>query len=1375
MPQQRIRLFASCALAILAAALIGILLTSGASLTPASASAQDQLWQELPSDTLDALSASRQSNQQFWSAPRQYRAFQLNEAALARLLADAPKDFTEAAKDLRNEIPLPMPDGSFARFHFVESQIMAPELAAQFPEIKTYRGWSVDDPSVTMRFARTSLGFYAITLSSEGAAYVAPLFRDDTRAHASYFMRDAGGEAFACEVGSRLRAPGRQERRALRQSERQSATAANGATLRTFRLAVGATAEYTGFFGGTVAGAMTGIVTTVNNVAAIYRAELAVNFTLVGTAIFTNPMTDPYTSGATSQLLDENQARLDMDIGGNNYDIGHVFDMSNAGGLALLGVVCDNGDEGRGASTRTVPTGAAFDLLVAHEVGHQFGAEHTFNGTMGNGTPVGSCNNFRNDDTAYEPGSGSTIMAYPGLCASDNIQNFRDPYFHGMSLAAMADYIDNHGGCATTSSNNNTPPSVTPPFPPLGYYIIPGRTPFALTASATDAEDANLSYCWEEIDRGSPGAPTNDRGDNPLFRSWLSTPNPTRTFPQMSDVLSGVTTPGETLPTTNRLMTFIVTVRDNHSPGGGFGQGLVQLNVDGSSGPFAVTQPAAGDQALEGRVFTATWDVAGTNLRPVNTANVRILLSTDDGQNFKETLAASTPNDGSFTFIVPRANTQMARIKIEAIDNVFFNISPAFTIIPAPTITATGSLTVTQGGPSVTARVATVEDGRDASGSLAVTASNLPTGVTLSLANNNGAVSATATAQCVSQLGVRPITLRVTNSAGLNATTTFNLDVDPNLAPALGNYSNESVTAGQSVSVSPSTPPADSSGNLGNITVRTTTPPMQDANLTVNQTTGVVTMSTARLTQPRIYEMEVEASDGCGLTVRRNFFLTVLNSPPQITLNPNSPARTTQGGTSTAPAGIASVSDSQDASGALSVSATAPAGLMVAVTNSNGAIMASATAACAVAPGSYNATLTVTDSAGMSASATFVIIVDPNPPPALGNYNNTGVTVGGMVIIVPNAPPSDPNNAVTLQVNPQFLPGGGQLTVSQVNGHVTVNTVATTALGVYLVKVFARDACGASVTKGFNLTVRSATCDTEQRAIYVADTGNHRIQRFNGVGWSVIGPGTQGSGLGQFTGPESVVASPDGRRIYVADTGNRRIQWSQDGGSTWAVFASSIVPQGLALDRDGNLYASDALDSRVIRYPSGVPGASVTLATSGSGAGRVSNPNGLAIDCRMNLYIADTGNNRILVIATADATPFANTGTVVAGPGAGTNPAQVTAPQGVAVDNSGKLYVADTGNDRVLMIASAPVAGAATVLCSLGPQPGQVRDPEGVTIAAFTAGPLAGAPSIVVSDTNHNRIQGSLLSAAAWMLLPPPAGGGPGAGTGQFSLPSKLR
>jgi sugar lactone lactonase YvrE len=171
----------------------------------------------------------------------------------------------------------------------------------------------------------------------------------------------------------------------------------------------------------------------------------------------------------------------------------------------------------------------------------------------------------------------------------------------------------------------------------------------------------------------------------------------------------------------------------------------------------------------------------------------------------------------------------------------------------------------------------------------------------------------------------------------------------------------------------------------------------------------------------------------------------------------------------------------------------------------------------------------------------------------------------------------------------------------------------------------------------------------------------------------------------------------------------------------------------------------------------------------------VSNPNGLAIDCRMTLYIADTGNNRILAIATADAAVIPNTGAVVAGSGAGLNPAQVTAPQGVAVDNAGRLYVADTGNNRVLALATAPLPGPAAALCTLGPALGQVSGPEGVTITAFAFGPLAGTPSIIVSDTTNNRIQGRSLPAGAWMLLPPPAGGGPGAGIGQFKLPSKIR
>src|SRR6185503_899843 len=167
----------------------------------------------------------------------------------------------------------------------------------------------------------------------------------------------------------------------------------------------------------------------------------------------------------------------------------------------------------------------------------------------------------RDDDQAYEPGSGSTIMAYPGACGTmsgvctgpgdgDNLQCRKDPYFHGVSLSEMADYLNDCAGCATTSNIGNTPPNVSAPLPvsptPLGHFLIPMQTPFALTASATDAEDTNLTFCWEDFDKGSPGPPTGDRGDNPLFRSRPPTSNRTRTFPQMSDLLNGTTTPGET-------------------------------------------------------------------------------------------------------------------------------------------------------------------------------------------------------------------------------------------------------------------------------------------------------------------------------------------------------------------------------------------------------------------------------------------------------------------------------------------------------------------------------------------------------------------------------------------------------------------------------------------------------------------------------------------------------------------------------------------------------------------------------------------------------------------------------------------------------------
>lgn len=1302
-------------------------------------------------------------------------SFELDEAALTALLAEAPLEFTEAAGDPRWEITLPTPEGALARFRFVESPIMAPELGAQFPEIRTYRGWGIDDPAATTRFARTGTGFHGIVLSAEGAFSIDPHSGEDPRTYTTSSIEDNDEPGAPCAVvtgaGAEAAAAGGTTLRSARSESRLAPESANtsGTELRWFRLAVAATPSFTFAVSGSLdptiqeAAAIDAIAQATNFLNLIYEQELAVRFVLVGnngSIIFTNSLTDPYTSVDVDIFLDENQQALDNVIGEGNYDIGHVFDADSGwefGGMAQ-GYACNADDKAKGISNWSTggpdPAPWSFRMTFAHEIGHQLGALHTFNGVN-----CGGSEGSRHDDNAYEPDCGRTIMSYGAS---------KFPYFHGTSLRLMTDFIDNCGGCSATSNNNNTPPQVVAPVPtssnPFYAYYVPVGTPFSLTASGSDP-DANLvTYSWENVDNGLPGPSGGDTGDNPLFASVRPTLDPAATFPYLSPPLPPPTPSFLRMATTERLLDFLVTARDGH---GGFDQAGVTVAVVGDSGPFAITAPSMGTEVRGGEPMTVTWDVAGTDTGILSTQFVRIRLSTDGGATFSTELAAHTVNDGSFTFTVPCVITDKAHIKIEASGNVYFAYSWRFTIL-GPTLAAPGSVTVSAGGPPVTGPVATVTDSHDAAEVLAIRAiPGFASGLSLDdfATANNGIVSATAAAQCISA-GTRPITLEVTNSAGCTATTTLDVDVTPNPAPTLGDYGDVSVVAGQEVVVSPSTPPADANGNLADITVETN-PPLS-ATLSPDLATGVIVISTTGATQPGMYSMWVRVWDGCGRTVSRIFDLTVTNSPPQITPTGNS-VRTTQGGVLGVEVAVATVSDLQDAADTLDdVEATAPAGLTVPVTNSGGTVLASAAATCAVAPDTYEADLTVTDSSQASASTSFPVIVDPNLPPTLGTYFDSAVTVGGSVVNVPNALPSDPNNPavpVALSVNPQALPGGGQL-VAQANGRVTIHAPSGTALATYKVFVTGQDACGAQTTRSFSLRVRSATCVAEQSVVFAADTGNHRIQRYNGVTWTVIGTGVQGSGLGQFSGPEAVVGSPNGQRIYVADTGNSRIQWSQNGGGTWAVFASGLIPQGLVLDRDGNLFVSDARDSLVLRYAAGLPGSPIVLASSGSGAGQVRNPNGLAIDCRMNLHVADTGNNRILTIVTADVTMVRDTGTVLAGPGAGLNPPQVTAPQGVAVDSSGRLYIADTGNNRVLTMASAPAPGPASTLCSLGGGPGQVRAPEGVTITVFTSGPLSGVPSVVVSDTTNNRIQARTLAPGAWVLL-----GGPP----QLNQPSKVR
>ena len=598
--------------------------------------------------------------------PQAFQLASMQTDAIRAALINAPLEVHVRPSDSNQIITLPMPDGTYARFQVVEAPIMAPELAVKFPQIKTYLGQGIDDPSASVRFDVTPKGLHAQVLSPDGAVYIDPYVSGDNQLHVSYYKRDyrVVAKPFQCLTGQ------------LAETKQAAApvvplAASSGEELRTYRLVVAATGEYTQFHGGTVPDGMAAIVTAVNRVTGIYELELGVRMVLVANndlVVYTNAATDPYTNNSGFTMLGQNQTTVDSVIGSANYDIGHVFS-TGGGGVAFLGVVCVGGSKARGVTGLGNPIGDPFYVdFVAHEIGHQFRGNHSFNGVNGN-----CSGGNRNGSTAYEPGSGSTIMAYAGICGADDLQNHSDPYFHSINFDEMRIFVTSGSGsvCPVVTATGNDGPTVD-----AGPSVtIPQSTPFALAPVSSDDPNGDpLTYHWEERDLG-PAAPLSapDNGSIPLFRSFNPTSETTRTFPRLEDLISGTSTDAEKLPTTNRTMVFRATVRDSRAGGGGVGFDEMSVAVDAGSGPFVVTAPF--ETIVSGGNETVSWSVAGTNLPPVNATKVDILLSLDAGLTFPIMLASNTPNDGDEIVVIPAVDTSSAQVKVRGVENVFFALS----------------------------------------------------------------------------------------------------------------------------------------------------------------------------------------------------------------------------------------------------------------------------------------------------------------------------------------------------------------------------------------------------------------------------------------------------------------------------------------------------------------------------------------------------------------------------------------------------------------------------------------------------------------------------------------------------------------------------
>lgn len=629
--------------------------------------AQKNYWQKV------AGVDSRVATYDKTATPTKFKIFKVNFDGIVADLATAPQRFSENESLV---LKFPTAEGKLVDYVIQEASVMDPLLQAKFPDIRSYVGYEKGNKTNSIRFSVSPYDGVNVMYFNQGKTSYMDVYTKDKSTYMVFDREDlpAPSERFVCGYED---APGQ-----------EAALAAGDQRLvqdgqwRNYRLAISTTMEYSryhinraGLSTGTVAekkaAVMAAMNTTMTRVNGVYEKTISLTMTMIpNNDVLLSIDVDAYGPGFTNNsgptLLNENQAFIDQTIGNAAYDIGHIFS-TGGGGIAQLRSPCSTGSKARGVTGSSAPRTDAFDIdYVAHEMGHQWGAQHTFDN---------SCDGNRTATTSVEPGSGSTIMAYAGIC-TPNVQNRSDAYFHVVSVNQMYTNITAQIGntCGVKTPNNNQVPIIDP----LTNYSIPNGTAFVLTGSATDPDGDAVTYLWEQTDvRGqtTSTAPSPTQTSGAVFRSYFPTVSAQRYFPRLQDVAANNLAPTwEVIPTVARNLNFALLVNDNKATGNQAARANMVVTVT-NNGPFKVTSQNVPANYNGDTDLNVTWDVAGTSAAPINTQNVQILLSADNGLTFPTVLAESVPNTGNATVRLPNVNNSNARIMVKAVNNIYFAIN----------------------------------------------------------------------------------------------------------------------------------------------------------------------------------------------------------------------------------------------------------------------------------------------------------------------------------------------------------------------------------------------------------------------------------------------------------------------------------------------------------------------------------------------------------------------------------------------------------------------------------------------------------------------------------------------------------------------------